>query len=261
VRFGLIVLVVALVVLPLVVAFAVGADVAGVALGALPSWLVVAALAVYQNWDRFRFWVDRRRLEWTNAETALQLRGEYPGQFTTEDLQGAVAWLHASPDKPRVRVNQADQAVVQFRGFALLLRLVPIPAGPDDGVDVVLVAETTESTHTFRSARRLVPKVAFILESLGKRLQAEEGKFTAHMTFHGPNPYFGFYVQRVKSKALSHFHCEFNEASLGGVVTIREDGVSIVTESLTALSALAAHYLSFGTAPHGLLHQRAEGRY
>ena len=261
VRFGPTLLVVALVLVSLAVAWGLGANVLPIAFGALPAWLWLAGRALYDNWDKFRFWVDRRRVEWTNAETALEVRGEYLGAFAAEDLQGVVASLRALPDKPTLRVNEPHEAVLQFRGFALLLRLVPAPAGLDDGVDVTLVAETTQSTHTFRTARRLVPTVTRILERVGKSLDAQGEKFTARMTFNGSNPYFGFYVQRVKPHAVSCFRCEFHEGTVGGNVSITEQGVSIVTKSLAALTTLATHYLSFGTAPYGLLNERTERRH
>ena len=208
---------------------------------------------LYDWWDKFHFWINRMVVNWQNKDVDWELRAEYQDFESDGKLDDILTYLNKESPKSQFIVNEANQKIIRMESFPLRLRLSNEPFSSIDSSTPTnfLVVDTMPMNHTFRRAQKLVEHIAHLLEHIADMVDATEQKYEIQIRFSGVNPYFGFYVQRVKVPNVTRFDCEFSE-QVGGyrqTVVISEKAVTIVTDSISSLLSLAKDYLSLTSAP------------
>lgn len=219
----------------------------------LPPWCFSLFIVLYDFWDKFHFWINRMIVNWQNKDVDWELRAEYQDFESNGKLDDILTYLNKEFPKSQFIVNEANQKIIRMESFPLRLRVSDEPFSSVDSSmpTSFLVIDTMPMNHTFRRARKLVEHIAHLLEHIASMVDATEQKYEIQIRFSGVNPYFGFYVQRVKLPNVTRFDCEFSE-QVGGyrqTVVISEKAITIVTNSISSLLLLAKDYLSLTSAP------------
>ena len=226
-----------------------------IAITALPPWAYALLRVLYDWWDDFHFWISRTYIYWLNKEVDWELRAEYQDFESSAILVEIATYLKSEFPKAQFLVDEGDQKVIRLDGFPVRLRVTTesFSSQSYDTPTNFLIVDTMPMNHAFRRAQKLMNPILCLLEKIADKVNAAEQKYEMQIRFDGENPYFGFYVQRVKLPNVTRFQCEFTE-QIGGYkqsVVVSEKGIAIVTDSIASLSTLAKEYLSLAPAPHG----------
>lgn len=222
-------------------------------LAVLPPWSFSLFIILYDWWDKFHFWVSRMSIYLRNKDVDWELRAEYQDFEPDGKLDDIVRYLTKESPKAEYIVNEENQKLIRMESFPLRLKVSnePFSSIESDSLTNFLTIDTTPMNHTFRRAQKLVEYITYLLEHISTIVDATEQKFEIQIRFSGINPYFGFYVQRVKLPNVTRFDCEFSE-QVGGfrhTVIISEKAITIVTTSISSLLTLAKDYLSLASTP------------
>jgi hypothetical protein len=228
-------------------------------LAVLPAWSFSLFTILYDWWDKFHFWVSRISIYLRNKDVDWELRAEYQGFESDGKLDDIMHYLAKESPKSEYIVNEESQKLIRMENFPLRLRISsePFSSVSSDVSANFLSVDTMPMNHTFRRAQKLVEHLSHLLEHISSMLDATEQKYEIKIRFSDVNPYFGFYIQRVKQPSVTRFDCELSE-QVGGfrhTVIISEKEIIIVTNSISSLLILARDYLSLASTPQrDLLH-------
>lgn len=222
-------------------------------LAVLPPWFFSLFMILYGWWDKFHFWVSRISIYLRNKDVDWELRAEYQDFELDGKLDDIMHYLAKESPKAEYIVNEESQKLIRMESFPLRLKISnePFSSMDSDTSANFLTVDTMQMNHTFRRAQKLVEHLSHLLEHISSMLDAAEQKYEIQIRFSGINPYFGFYIQRVKLPNVTRFDCELSE-EVGGfrrTVIISEKEIIIITNSISSLLTLARDYLSLASTP------------
>jgi len=192
-------------------------------------------------------------VSWSNKDVDWELRAEYQDFESNDVLDDILKYLNKESPKSQFIINETNQKMIRMGNFPLHLRVSNEQFSSVDSSKATnfLTIDTLPMNHTFKRAQKLVEQLVHLLEHISDMIDATEQKYEIQIRFNGINPYFGFYVQKVKLPNITRFDCELSE-QIGGfrhTVVISEKSITIITNSISSLLSLAINYLSLTSTP------------
>lgn len=243
------------IVLPSAIAIILGGQTLPILIAVLPTFGCWILTILYQRWDWLYFQVNRWSMWLRNKEVVWSLRVEWGGYDVSQPVvQQAFDTLVGRFPNAIVRRREPFDTSVELPGYTVHLseRYEPPQFGIgelDSGR--VLSLAVSELIVPFRASHRILEQQLLpLLELIRTTLIPQDEKYSLKVRFGEHNPYFGFYLQRIRLPQIVTFQCEFiDERADGDRISVGKDQLTIVSQSLMAMGTLARKYLAL--APPG----------
>lgn len=220
-------------------------------LAAVVPLAVLVAQHLYRRIGRVRLAVDRQRFRWiSRPELALNLKASYvvSGDDVIAARDGLLATM-AGLDPPARKLAEGDRAITwSYSGLTIRAAIEPVGDAFDDGDSMAIEIEFVDVRRTYRAMElELKETIGALLNKVdGAMPRTAARKFYVTAQFPERNPYFGLFVAHLPPEAVTTYDIRFFEttATERDPVTVRRDGIEIVTSSARSAEALARQYLT-----------------
>jgi len=254
---GFIFVLVVLVIVLFKPAWAINIDQRFQALSLVLGRLLFSLQYLYFRSQPFYLVVNRLRFWLTNEATDWNFSIDLHGSGVADPLETAVQCIQQAQQlRPEVWEDGQFSKILNMQGYALRLTLVPecIEELGDEEEEQTVCLQVSNLQLPYRSYQRKLSEEVFpLLERVVKVLKPESEKYALKIGFKSPNPFFGFFVNRLEYPKVTTFQCDFFETVAGKdeAVRVTKDRIEVVTDSLQAAKALSLRYVTFSARAGG----------
>lgn len=180
----------------------------------------------YMNFKKWWFFIK-------NPDCLWNMQVEYIGSFDEKTI-ATISEVFAKQQREFKFIQLSDSRVL-YKLRSLTFEIV---------IEHNIVRIHLEDLEvSFRRSQRIIEEeLALLLEDLSRALKEDESNFYFNVNFKQFNPYYGFFIRRLKAKDISTFNVKFNVED--DKVTINKDSIEIYTSSLQKLNQFSKRYLS-----------------
>ena len=217
-----------------------------------PSWGLMLFKILYDRWDGFYFFANRLWLQITKTTISWDFAVEFELDTKSPSLKEIKVAILETFSHSHVRIDTQNQIAITFRGYTLFLstrKNVGALLIDEDDRNSVLI-EISDFKAPFNVAERLLDQEIFpLLEFAKDTILPTHQKYMIKLSLEHGNPYFGLFVRKLNLRQVIQFTCQFSEIIAGKkeMVTVGKEKLTLVTESLTSLQALAHKYLTLSS--------------
>lgn len=255
--FGFLFFLVVLVIALLKPAWAINIDQRFQALSLVLGWLLFSLQYLYFRSGPFYLLVNHLRFWVTNEATDWNFSVDLRGSRVDNPLETAIHCIQQAQQlRPQVWEDGRFSKILNMQGYALRLTLVPDHVGEleDEQEEQVICLQVSNLQLPYRSYQQKISEEVFpLVERVVKILQPESEKYALKIEFQSPNPFFGFFVNRLEYPKVTAFQCDFFETVAGKdeAVRVTKDRIEVVTDNLQAAKALSFRYVTFSPRAGG----------
>jgi hypothetical protein len=203
-----------------------------------PAWLIFVGKLLYDNFDRFYFWITRSWLWITNAEVDWLLSAELSGKSDESTLDAIIQKIITAFPGAKIWHSDNRKKIIELPlGFNIQLRNTLSGDGLGSA-EQIFVLNISELVVPFRKSEDVFDKLVALIDDIVLPLiNPETQKYTFKVRFGKVNPYFGLFVRklRVPEQRLVAFRVEFDEhvGHKTERVDVSEARASLTTQSLS----------------------------
>lgn len=227
------------------------------ALSLVLGWLLFSLQYLYFRSQPFYLFVNHARFWITNEATDWNFSVDLRGSRVANPLETATDCIQQAQQlRPQVWEDGQFSKVLNMQGYALRLTLVPdyVDGLEDEEEEQVICLQVSNLQLPYRSYQRKISEEVFpLVERVVKVLKPESEKYALKIGFQSPNPFFGFFVNRLEHPKVTSFECDFFETVAGKdeAVRVTKDRIEVVTDNLQAAKALSFRYVTFSARAGG----------
>lgn len=194
---------------------------------------------LYGLWSRVKFWLLNRDLLW-NVEVVFE------GVFLKKTLDEYITQLIYKNKRDNAKLEQNElRYLIKYEKFITLEFLINDTDAEEFKELIISILDLNIGYR--RSKVILEDKIIPLIEEVQNHFNTKKAKYSLKISFESLNPFFGIYVQRLKTSMIKEFSLNFelplNEGQ--GLVTVTKSDVIVVSDKLQSFRKSVIKALEF----------------
>jgi hypothetical protein len=201
----------------------------------LLGWLLFAIQLTWNQSEKFYMLVKRLWFHIKNPECVWNMEVTYHGDFDkrTFDTIDKV-FLDKAKNKKIIPISHTRKI------YNLDTLSFEVSLNENEGT---LQMSLLDLEVTYRRSKRIIEEdIAILFEEINSKLKTDKSLYSLIIYFNDYNPYYGFFVRRMKAKDIQTFNVKFNVES--DKVSIGKKQIEINTSTLQNLNTFSKNYLA-----------------
>ncbi|WP_121639513.1 hypothetical protein [Virgibacillus sp. Bac330] len=199
------------------------------------GWLLFMIQLTWNYSEPFYMFIKRAWFFIKNPDCIWNMQVEFVGDFNIDTFNKI---------EEMFRDSTSDLKVIKLSNLRRLYKINTLTFEiVIDNTNNIFRLDLSDLEVSYRRSRRLIDyELGEILEKLSRILKEDESKYYFNIGFKEVNPYYGFFIRRLKLKDINTFNVKFNVEN--DKVTVNKQSIEFYTTSLQKLNSFSKEYLT-----------------
>jgi len=198
------------------------------------GWLLLAVQLTWSQSEFFYMFIKRIWFYIKNPDCNWNMIVDFDGEFT-EDIFNKIDQVFSNQSKNyKIITLSTSRKLYKLGSLSFEINI-------ENNKRIVLQMQDIEISYR-RSITIVENELGVLFENLSKVIKEDKSDYYLNINFKEYNPYFGFFVRRLKSKEITTFNVKFNVES--DRVTVNKDSIEVYTTSIQQLRTFSKQYLT-----------------